>query len=213
MTSLVRKFIDWRHDCINRANRKRLTNHTPTLICSNCTGGVLYHWLGLEFRSPFINLYMENGDFLTAMENFDEFIAGEIIEDKNSGLNYPVGIAVHGERIHFMHYPDFDNALLKWNERKARINPNNMAIMLTNFGVGCDKIGGDKATVIQRFNQLPFKHKLIFSGEKIDEPNVVWLKGYNRASTTQNIFGTQSITGKRFIDQFDYVEYINDLII
>ena len=94
------------------------------------------------------------------MENFDEFIAGEIIEDKNSGLNYPVGIAVHGERIHFMHYPDFDNALLKWNERKARINQNNMAIMLT-----------------------------------------------------ENIFGTQSITGKRFIDQFDYVEYINDLII
>lgn len=211
MTSLIRKFINWRHECINKANRRRLTNHTPTLICSNCTGGVVYHWLGLEFRSPFINLYMDNDDFLTAMENFDEFIDGEITEDRTTDKSYPIGIGIHGERIHFMHYSDFDTAIRKWNERKSRIDKNNMAIMLTNFGVGCNKIGGGKTFIIQRFNNLPFKHKLIFSGTNIDAPNVIWLTGYDKVKSTKNIFGTQSILGKRYIDQFDYVDFINHL--
>ena len=59
-------------DRINFKNRSRLTNLTPTIITSNCTGGFLYHWLGLEFRSSFINLYMTPEDFLTAMEHFEE---------------------------------------------------------------------------------------------------------------------------------------------
>mgnify|MGYP002241443975 FL=1 len=43
---------------INKKNRKRLYNMKPTIIASNCTGGFIYHWLGLQFQSPFINLYM-----------------------------------------------------------------------------------------------------------------------------------------------------------
>lgn len=133
--SLLKKYLSWRQGRINNHNRLRLKNLTPTLICSNCTGGVLYHWLGLEFRSPFINLYLDNEDFLTAMENFDEFISGGIEEVKNSGKNYPVGKGIHGEIIHFMHYPDFKTALSKWQDRCSRINKNNMIVMLSNFGI------------------------------------------------------------------------------
>lgn len=125
--------VSIRQKCINRKNRSRLVNKKPTLICSNCTGGVLYHWLGLQFNSPFINLYMDNPDFIIAMENFDEFIQGDIKEYTDNTLNYPVGIGCHGEKIHFMHYSSFPEAISKWNERKQRINKENMAVMLTNF--------------------------------------------------------------------------------
>lgn len=209
--SIIRKFISWRQRRINARNRRRLTNTTPTLICSNCTGGVLYHWLGLEFRSPFINLYMDNGDFLTAMEHFDEFIKADITEDTGSDKPYPVGIGPRGERIHFMHYPDFATAKAKWIERRRRIDPDNMAVMLTNLGAGAECIGGGKSTVIQRFTKLPFKHKLIFSGEASDAPGVIHLKGYSKVENRKNIFGTQSISGRRYIDQFDYVDFINHL--
>lgn len=128
MVNIIQRFIRRRQEKINENNRKRLINRTPTLICSNCTGGVLYHWLGLKFQSPFINLYMDNDDFLTAMENFDEFINGDIIEDTNSGKSYPVGIGYGGCKIHFMHYKSFEDGIKKWNERKARINKDNMAI-------------------------------------------------------------------------------------
>ena len=119
---------------INENNRKRLTNTEPTLICSNCTGGMLYHWLGLKFRSPFINLYMTPEDFITALEHFDFFISGEITEVKESGKGYPVGRACDGTYIHFMHYSTFAEAITAWNRRKLRMDMNNAGIMLANGG-------------------------------------------------------------------------------
>ena len=104
-------------DHINQRNQKRLTNSTPTIIASNCTGGFLYHWLGLEFRSPFINLYMTPEDFLTAMENFEDFINTPIRECENNDHDYPVGIGAYEKKIHFMHYPSFDSAVTTWNRR------------------------------------------------------------------------------------------------
>lgn len=96
---------------INKHNRNRLQNTDFTLICSNCAGGFFYHWLGLKFNSLFMNLCMNNEDFLTAMGNFDEFINGEIIEDYETNSDYPIGIGIHGERLHFMHYIDFQTAI------------------------------------------------------------------------------------------------------
>ena len=58
---------------INKKNRQRLKNTTPSLICNNCLGGFIYHWLGLKFNSPFINLYLEDNDFLLALENLEDF--------------------------------------------------------------------------------------------------------------------------------------------
>lgn len=206
ITDIVRKFIAKRQDAINEKNRKRLTNHTPTLICSNCTGGFLYHWLGLQFQSPFINLYMDNDDFLTAMEHFDEFIATPLTEDTNSEKPYPVGIGIHGVKVHFMHYPDFISAIEKWEERKQRIDRHNMAIMLTNLNTDAQRM----PLTVQRFNALPFKNKLIITGVKIAAPNVVTLKGYGQVQH-KGIYATSRITGQRYIDQFDYVGYINHL--
>lgn len=118
----------------NRVNRKRLTNPKVTIISSNCAGGILYHWLGLQFRSPFINLYLENKDFLLAMENFDDFINAPIVECKDSGLHYPLGISkCLGIKIHFMHYDSFQSALAKWNERKKRMDMDNICVMFTNW--------------------------------------------------------------------------------
>lgn len=212
MKKLIKKFINWRQERINSNNRKLLTNSRPTLICSNCCGGILYHWLGLRFQSPFINLYMDNEDFLTAMENFDEFINGEIVEDKTNDKQFPVGIGVHGEKIYFMHYPDFSTAIAKWKERRKRIDKNNMAVMLTNFGCHDNRQvsigGGGNSSIIQRFNNLPFKNKVAFSAKKIDSPYFVFLRGYSKVAKTQNIWATKDLNGKRFIDQFDYVSFI-----
>lgn len=128
--------LDYLHEQINKKNRKRLTNMTPTLICSNCAGGFIYHWLGLQFRSPFINLFLTPEDFVTALENFDEFIDTPIRELKDSGKNYPVGVGAFGIKVYFMHYKSFDEAIAKWNERKNRIDKNNMGVMLTNYAGG-----------------------------------------------------------------------------
>lgn len=126
--------LDYLHEQINKRNRNRLKNTTPTLICSNCAGGFIYHWLGLQFRSPFINLFLTPEDFVTALEKLDEFIDTPIRELKDSGKKYPVGVGAFGIKVHFMHYKTFDEAIEKWNERKKRIDKSNMGVMFTNYG-------------------------------------------------------------------------------
>lgn len=181
MFGKVKEFLQKR---INNRNRKKLTNTSPTLICSNCTGGFLYHWLGLRFYSPFINLYMTNDDFLTALENWEAFINTEIEEVEKSSYNYPVGRGYNGVKIHFVHYKTFTDAITKWKERCLRINPDNMAVMLTNWD-------GD-FNIIERFDRLSFKHKVIF----VDKPytqfkSTFHLKGFSKVNGVKNIYSTQ----------------------
>ena len=98
------KLVQFYHDFLNKKNKDRLINSSPTLLCSNCTGGFIYHWLGLKFNSPFINLWMTPEDFVLALENFDEFISTPLICDENSNSDYPIGIGFNGVKIHFLHY-------------------------------------------------------------------------------------------------------------
>lgn len=212
------KIISFRIERINRNNRARLTNTSPTLICPSCIGGFIYHWLGLQFRSPFINLFMENDDFITAMENFDEFFASPLVEDKSGLYEYPVGLGAHGERIHFLHYRDFATAVEAWDRRKARIDKSNMAVILSNLGCGIEGKGKSreevyrgKAAAVERFNRLPFKNKLVFSDEDIKLPGVVYFKHY-KSYPQYDLFRLDRRSFlRRYIDRFDYVGFINSL--
>lgn len=84
--------------------------------------------------------------------------------------------------------------------------------MLTNFN-------GDYS-VLKRFQELPYVNKIAFTKEEYPEfENVVCLKGYKYYSKlvekfgkVPNIWGIYNpITGYRFIDQFDYITYLNNL--
>lgn len=209
--SLAKKYIAHQQKKTDSHNRLRLVNNDVTLISSNCAGGIIYHALGLQFRSPFINLFLNNEDFIFVLEHFENFIKEDIIEDKESTETYPVGIGLGGARIHFMHYSTFEEAIEKWNERKNRIDINNMAIMFTNFT-------GDYS-VLQKFEQLPYPNKVVFTEKEYPEiPSAVCLKGFAEYSRlikkmrlgVPNIWQIRNpFTCKRFIDQFDYVDFFN----
>lgn len=189
----------------NWKNRKRLTNTDPTIISSNCLGGMLYHYLGLKFNSPFVNLFLSNADFIHAMRNFDEFIQHPIVEDVNSKKRWPVGIGLDGIRVEFMHYKTFSDAIDKWNIRKERINRSNLCIIMGSWR-GEERILAD-------FESLPFMHKIVF----VDKPfpqykSAYWIKGW-KADNKMLIWSPSSyITSKRYIDQFDYTDFLNNII-
>ena len=76
--------------------------------------------------------------------------------------------------------------------------------------------------LLERFDKLPFKHKVVFTAEKYPGiKSAVYLKGFKRFSKlyrkykengVPNIWMTHNlITGKRFIDQFDYVSWFNSI--
>lgn len=203
---IIERWLKYRHEKINKENIKRLRNTSPSLICSNCTGGFLYHWLGLQFRSPFINLFLTDSDFVLALENWEKFINCDITEDVDSEKPYPVGIGYMGIRIHFMHYGSFAEAKTKWVERCKRIDANNLAFMLTNWN--------NDISILSRFNALPFRHKIAFCDypPPSELKSCFYLKGYDKYKKKgKNIYSTQNLLGKRFIDQFDYITFINNL--
>lgn len=198
MLFTIKKLIQ---ENINKRNRKRLSNTNPTLICSNCTGGFLYHWLGLKFNSPFINLYLSPNDFVTMLENFEEFISTPL--KRKHSEKYPIGEGILGIEVHFVHYENWDQANTIWEKRKKRIDRDNIGIMLTNW---CDSY-----EVLKRFDELPFKHKVVFTDKPYPEiKSSYYIKGL-KIRENRNLYATQYITGKRYIDQFDYVKFINEL--
>lgn len=98
-------------------------------------------------------------DFITALEDFDTFLVTPITEVEDSGYDYPIGRGYKGVLLHFVHYKTFQEAIGKWEERKARINMENLGVMLTNWG-------GYDITQLDRFDRLPFKHKVVFTDQE-----------------------------------------------
>lgn len=59
--------------------RRALTNSAPSFLCPNCIGGLLFHDLGLQFRSPTVNLMMYQTDFVKFVLNLDDYLEQKLI--------------------------------------------------------------------------------------------------------------------------------------
>ena len=114
---------------VQKKRRNVLTNKNFTILCSNCIGGIIYHELGLKFLSPTINCRMDSPDFIKFILNIKYYLECklEFIETDNA---FPVA-KLDDIKIYFVHYLTEQEAEKKWNERKKRINWENVFI-LTN---------------------------------------------------------------------------------
>lgn len=109
--------------------REALTNTTPTFLCPNCIGGILFHDLGLQFRSPTVNLMMFQTDFVKFVLNMDDYLAQELSFFKHPEYDFPC--AQLGDiTLHFTHYHTEEEAAKKWAERSARIDRDNLFVFL-----------------------------------------------------------------------------------
>ena len=115
----------------------KLKNKDFSLISRDCIGGVLYHQFGQRFLSPTINLFFTIEDFNYFCRYLNKYIKAELSECKNSGVDYPVGVLTPKSifrklkpiKVGFMHYDSFENAKAKWEERKSRINYQNILVI------------------------------------------------------------------------------------
>ena len=58
--------------------KKMNGNHDFCLITNDCVGGVIYHDLGEQFRSPTINLWISNDHFLEFAQNLKYYLSCEL---------------------------------------------------------------------------------------------------------------------------------------
>jgi uncharacterized protein (DUF1919 family) len=184
--------------------RNQLTNKDFTLISSNCISGILSHDLGLEFRSPTVNLFFTADDFVKFCLHLDEYLKEELISDDEMSKEkgYPVSRLwdIHLYGVHYHSHHELMNA---WNRRKERINHNNLFICMT------DRNDCTNETVAQ-FAKVPYP-KVLFSHKPYSEyPFVVYVPDFSKESEVGQLQFYADMQGHRYYEKyFDWTSWLN----
>jgi len=200
-SSVKRKINHLFRKGINYALRKRLTNHQMSIISSNCNGALILHDLDEQFRSPFVNLYLDPADFIKYLQN-PAFYQQQTLQFEHTERHYPV--ATLGDiRLYFVHYHSEQEAREKWQQRSARINWDNLFIMMTARD-------GFTEADLQAFDALPYSHKVVFVHKPYPEiKSAVYIRGFEQQNQVGDLYEYSGWFGKKYYDQFDYVSWFN----
>ena len=194
---------------INKRNRRNLKNNNFTIISSNCIGGVLYHELGIQFQSPTINMYIEAKDFIKFCKNLEEYLKKDIQYVEQKEREYPVA-RLGDIKLYCVHYKNFEEVKNAWNKRVKRVNLKRICIIMS------ERDGCTYEDIVE-FDKLPYKNKIIFVHKDMPEIKSAYhIKNTELEGDINNkIIGLTEYegryTGKRYIDEFDYVEFFNKI--
>ena len=181
-----------------------------TIVTDNCYGVAYMKALNKPYESPFFSMFIFAPDYLTLLENFDEYMkltpkaqspAGKTRFYQGRVRKYPV-IILDGPKgpveIHMAHEKQSsEEAIRKWKSRKSRMDMDKKDMF-----VKMDS--RDKFTVAlgKRFLALDqFPHKKLFVAEKyrkdfIDNKNVVVMSNYKTqppiGTTTEKLYPVPS---------------------
>lgn len=176
---------------------KKLQNTNFSIISSNCIGGVVCKDFKQQQRSPTVNCFFYPKDFLNFLKRIPYYLANDM-KDATYNSTYPIG-KIDDIYIHFLHYNSFKEAKEKWDERKERINFDNLFIIMTDRD-GCTY---DDMVV---FDSLPYKNKILFSKNDYPElQSVIYIKHFK--GPYYNSF--KNIIGDRYYDSFDFLQWFN----
>ena len=193
--------VEWR--LYKEIKRHKLRNRNATIISSNCNGEFMYYDMRLPFLSPTINLSFDMNDYVKLLDNLRWYMSQPIMPCEDKQFDFPCGMLAD-IKIRFNHYKTFEEAVEKWEERKKRINWDNLYVVAID-GDNCSEES------IQRFDALPFKHKVIFTHcPRPDIKSAFYLKGFeNQQGVGAAIYFKKQFRIRRYLDDFDYIAFLN----
>ena len=166
-------------------------------------GGVILHELGERFNSPTVNLFFSAEDYIKFVENLDTYLQKSLVEVQ-SDRGYPVA-KLDDITIYFMHYSTFDEAQKTWEKRALRINKDNLYVILVQQN-GCTE------ELLKRFDNLPYKHKLALTAKPMQNIGCAYCipcSAQPNGDVMDLCRYKGKFSGRRWIDDFDYVEFLN----
>lgn len=177
--AFIKLTIKWRQYC-----RRRQLHHTDfTIISNNCWAGTaVYQSFGLKYNTPTVGLFIMDEDYMKFLERLDRYMAqvpviirpeqskyySKISANGTKPITYPIATIGGDVEIHFLHYPDAEEAIEKWMNRKQRINYDRLLVKMS-----LRDSGYDVAAMLNRFHKLPYKNKICFSPIGNDSSDVV----------------------------------------
>lgn len=135
----------------------KLRENTPSIFSPSCWGGITYNSLGLQFKSPLINMSIEHDEFLELVNSLPEYMEYELIFDSWGWEDvlkreYPI-MRCGDVRLHCNHYLTEEDARMAWERRKQRVNWDNIFVM--DFE--------EDQVYMHRFKDIPYKNKVLFT--------------------------------------------------
>lgn len=199
---ILQQYREWEWNVYKKKKRSRIKDTDFSIIASNCCGTFVYYDMGLPYLSPTINLSMGMDDFVKFAGNLKWYLDQKFVEAERKE-NCPVGL-LGDIKIDFIHYETFEEGVQKWEERKQRINWDNLFIM------GVEKDGCTYET-IQQFDALPYENKVIFTHKKYPEFSAAYyIKGFEERNELGVItFYKKQLLKRRYMDDFNYVNFLN----
>ena len=136
------------------------------IISNNNWGEDYYISKQIKFNTPTIGTKMSPSDYVTFVENFDEYLKVTPEEMKLDNINYPVGKLSYQEKdviIHFVGEDSWEMALRHWEDRKKKLPVNKSDIL---FKI-CDRgFNGELNTdLLKRFYKSGISKKVVFLSE------------------------------------------------
>lgn len=201
MSHKLRQFM---RSGLDQRNRERLVNTTPTVFASNCNGGVMTHDLGLQFKSPTVNLFIRPKAYVRFLANLEHYLY-EACFTAGGGTDYHVGF-LDDIRVDFVHYQGFDEAVAKWYERLDRIDFDNAFYIMTERD-GCTYDD------LVAFDKLPYSNKVVFVSKPMSEIGSAFYDPTFPLTTNGELDVLSNyvskFSGRRYLDAFDYVSFFN----
>lgn len=184
--------------------RKALKNKDVTFLCPNCIGGIMFHDLGLQFKSPTVNLMMIQKDFLKFVLDMDRYLKCEFKFFKHDEYTCPCA-KLDDITVHFTHYKSEKEAVDKWNSRVLRMNKDNMFIFLT------ERDGLTKSD-IEKLRDLNVKGIAVFTANDYsDIEYTLQIQKYNSDGEVGNVLKKSIVNGSREYEKyFDFVKWFNE---
>ncbi len=187
-----------------KSMKKALKKKSISLFCGNCMGGMIYHDLGLEFKSPTINLMMLQPQFSKFMLNLNKYINEPLkfIEQENSVC--PIAQYDDGIKIYFTHYDNKEIAEKKWFDRINRIDYDNMFVVL------CERDGLCYEDMVE-LGKLNVKGLVIFTAKEYDLPYTLQIKKYKDQEAVGNMLSRTIWNDSREYEKyFNFVKWFNE---
>jgi len=173
---------EWLNKYFAPYRRKKLLGTDFTIISNNCWAGHVYRRYGINYNTPTVGMYFFPEEYLKFISNLKEnidlpmtFIPAskskhyQRLQELNQ-TNVPIAVLGDDIEIVMLHYHSEKEVNEKWNRRKKRIN-------WVHLIVKCTMQNGMTMEQVKQFDELPFKHKIIFVPQKMDEiQSAIWYK-------------------------------------
>jgi uncharacterized protein (DUF1919 family) len=160
----------------------------------------------MPFLSPLINMFELDADYIKLLQSLREYLDYPLKlykfgYDTNLKKNYPI-CRIHDVNLYMNHYDDFDIAFNKWEERKKRINWDNLFIMMYTTS----------EAILNEFDKLPYKNKICFVPFKSKLQSAFFVDYHNDNQQFWKIVNDMGSGRYRYYDVLDLLSGVKTIL-